>query len=170
MTEKDQPGGSALSKEQAKFLVESGSFSPEELAETQAQIARGELAEDERATRLEGINASVSAAEVAAHLGVNMETVANNLAAGELFAFAMAGEPRFPNWQFTGDARQPVLPGLAQFTDAFADKSPASILGFMTTMQRSARIDGVPMTPVNWLLEGGDPQVLREILDSFLQS
>ncbi|TFD07529.1 hypothetical protein [Cryobacterium sp. TMT1-66-1] len=58
----------AASEEQIAFLIESETFTLEEVAETQARIARGELAEAERKTRLEGINASFIAEEVARSL------------------------------------------------------------------------------------------------------
>lgn len=171
MTTESQPRDSSLSEEQIAFLIESGTFTPEELAETQARLARGELAEAERKTRLEGINASFIAEEVATKLGVDIDQVHQRQAEGNLFAFTAEGERRYPTWQFTGDPRQPVLPGLARLASAFPDDMhPASILGFMSTPQDDARIGGVPMTPVAWLLRGGDPQVLRDILDSFLMS
>jgi hypothetical protein len=171
MTNESQSRGSYLSKEQVAFLIESGDFTPEELAETQASIARGDLAAAERKTRLEAINASLSTEEVAAKLGVDIAEVHRRQAEGILFAFTAEGEHRFPNWQFTGEPRRPVLPSLKLLVSAFPkDMHPASIRGFMSTPQSSARIHGVPVTPVDWLLHGGEPQKLRDILDSFLQS
>lgn len=171
MTNEPQPQGSSLSDEQVAFLIESGAFTAEELAETQARIARGDLAEVERNARLEGINASLSPEEVAAKLGVDIAQVHQRQEEGHLFAFTAEGERRYPLWQFTGDPRQPVLPGLPQLVSAFPkDMHPASILGFMSTHQSIAPSDGSPVTPVDWLLQGGDPQELIDILDSFLQS
>ena len=171
MTNESQSRGSSLSDEQVAFLIESGTFTPESLAETQASIARGELVELERKTRLEGINASLSAEEVAVKLGVDIAQVHKRLQEGNLFAFTTEGERRYPMWQFTGDPRQPILLGLPQLVSAFPkDMHPASILGFMSTGQSIAPIDGAPVTPVDWLLQGGDPQELIDILDSFLQS
>ena len=168
MTNESQSRGGSLSDEQVAFLIESGTFTPESLAETQASIARGELAELERKTRLEGINASLSAEEVAMKLGVDIAQVHHRQAEGTLFAFTAEGECRYPTWQFTGHPRQPVLPGLARVVSAFPDDMhPAGILGFMSTPQSSARIHGVPMTPVDWLRQGGDPQKLRDILGQF---
>ena len=40
----------------------------------------------------------------------------------------------------------------------------------MQTPQDSARPDGVRLTPVEWLVRGGDVQLLVDILDSFLMS
>jgi hypothetical protein len=171
MTKEPPHDGSSLSDEQIAFLIESGAFTPEELAETQASIARGGLAETERRTRLGAVNASLSAEEVATRLGVDVANVERGRADGSLFAFTTDGEHRYPTWQFTGDPRQPVLPGLARLVSAFPDdKHPASILGFMSTPQESLLVDNERLTPVEWLQQGGNPQKLLDILVSFLQS
>jgi hypothetical protein len=163
--------GSSLSEEQVNFLIGSGEFTREELSDIQARIARGELAERERRTRLQSTLESLSLDEVADHLGLSTTEVRGRQGANALFAFAAGAELRFPEWQFTGDPGRPVLPNLTRLIDAFRhDMHPASILGFMTTPQTSARMDGVAMTPVDWLLNGGDSLVLEEILGSFLQS
>jgi len=47
---------------------------------------------------------------------------------------------------------------------------PAGILGFFSTPQRDAKMDGQPMTPSQWLVRGGDVRTLTDILDSFLMS
>jgi hypothetical protein len=171
MTKDSQHGDSSLSDEQIAFLIESGEFTPEELAETQASIARGELAESERRTRQSAVKASLSAEEVATQLGIDVAQVEYRQADGSLFAFTTHGQRRYPTWQFTGDPRQPVLPGLARLVSGFPDdKHPASILGFMSTPQESLRVDDERLTPVEWLLQGGNPQRLVDILESFLQS
>lgn len=91
---------------------------------------------------------------------------------GSLFATLSNGEYRYPAWQFTDDPRSPVLPGLAQLVPAIpADWHPVTIPGFMTTPQRDARIDGAPVTLQEQLLRGGgDPLLLRNILNSFLMT
>lgn len=171
MTKEFRHGGSSLSDEQSAFLIESGAFTPEELAETQASIARGELAEAERRTRQSAVKASLSAEEVATQLGIDVAQVEHRRADGSLFAFTTDGEHRYPTWQFTGDRRRPVLPGLARLIRAFPDdKHPASILGFMSTPQESLLVDNERLTPVEWLLQGGNPQRLVDILESFLQT
>ncbi len=50
--------GTGLTKEQEEFLIEEGLFTHESLAETKAATGRGDLAESERRTRPEGVNAS----------------------------------------------------------------------------------------------------------------
>jgi hypothetical protein len=66
---------------------------------------------------------------------------------------------------------QAVLPGLARLVPAFpADMRPASVNGFMTTPQEHLLVNDQRSTPVEWLLHGGNPQDLVDILDGFLQA
>lgn len=171
LIKKRQSHGGALSDEQVAYLIESGEFTAEEFAETEAAVARGELADEERKTRMEAVAASLNSTEVALRLGIDASRVRHRQAKGSLYAFKIGGKRRYPIWQFTDDPAQPVVPGLATLAKAFPDDwHPAGILAFMSTPQRSARIDGAPVTPIQWLLHGGDPQVLTDILDGFLQS
>ena len=171
LVKKRQPLGGALTKEQVAFLIQSGEFTAEEFAETESRVARGDLAEGERRTRLGAVTASLSSAEVALRLGIHASGVHHRQAKGSLYSFIAGGKRRYPTWQFTENATQPVLPGLVAVIRAFpADKHPASIQGFMATPQESLRVDGESVTPPVWLLQGGDPQAVADILDSFLQS
>ncbi|TFC12523.1 hypothetical protein [Cryobacterium sp. MDB2-10] len=167
---KRQPRGGALSDEQVAFLIESGDFTEEEFAETEASLARGDLVKLERTTRLGAITDSLSVAEVAQVLSVDAARVRRRQAKGDLYAFLAGGKRRYPLWQFTGDPAQPVLPGLTVLVQGLpADMHPASIKGFMRTPQEDLRVDGERMTPVDWLLHGGDARALVSILGSFLQ-
>jgi len=44
------------------------------------------------------------------------------------------------------------------------------VLGFMETLWRIANLDGRRVTPDEWLLHGGDLQVLRDIFEAFLMN
>jgi hypothetical protein len=167
---KRQPRGGALSDEQVAFLIESGDFTEEEFAETEASLARGDLVKQERTTRLGVIIDSLSVAEVAQVLSVDAARVRRRQAKGDLYAFLAGGKRRYPLWQFTGDPARPVLPGLTVLVHGLpADMHAASVQGFMTTPQEDLRVAGQRMTPVDWLLHGGDARALVSILGSFLQ-
>lgn len=171
MTHHRSSRGRPLTPSQAAYLIETGEFTAAELEQAQAAVARGELAESERQTRQHAINASLDTAQVAARLRISVEDVDQLRDERELFAFRIADRAHYPLWQFTGDPIQPVLPGLAGLVDAFPDDwHPAAILAFMSTPKSSARINGEPVTPVEWMRYGGDVVVLRGILESFLQS
>jgi hypothetical protein len=164
-------GGHSLSSGQAAYLIETGEFTHESLDSSRAAIARGELAEQERRTRQEGIDASLTTEAVAIRLGVDFADVETRRARGDLFAFVADGETRYPTWQFTDDPQKPVLPGIAQLLPALPDDwHPAGILAFMTTAKSSLRMGDEQVTPQQWLLRGGDPRTLTGILDSFLMS
>jgi hypothetical protein len=171
LIKKRQPRGGALSDEQVEFLIESGAFTSDEFADIEARLDRGNLAELERKTRLEAVTDSLSAAEVALRLGVDASRVRHRQAKGGLYSFMAGGKRRYPFWQFTNDPAQPLLPGLVILVKGLPDDMhPASIQGFMSTPQEDLLVDGERVTPVEWLLHGGDPQALVDILDSFLQS
>jgi hypothetical protein len=167
LLKKSGPPSAALSDEQVAYLIESGDFTAEALAETEARVARDDLAEAERQTRLRTVAASLSAAEVAQKLHIDASRVRHRQAKGSLYSFMAGGKRRYPTWQFTDD---PTQSGLASITKSFQDSHPASIRGLMLRPQESLTVDGRRMTPPEWLLHGGDPQAVVDILDSFLQS
>ncbi|GAA2051716.1 hypothetical protein [Leifsonia soli] len=163
--------GEPLSAEQADYLVESGEFTRESLESAQAAIARGELAEAERATRQAGIDASLIVEAVARRLGISVAQVDKRREDGELFAFVFAGDTLYPTWQFTDDPRHPVLSGLSCVLRAIPeDWHPAGVLAFMTTPKSSLQVSDKQLSPEQWLLRGGDPRAVTAILESFLMS
>lgn len=166
-----QPRGGALSDDQVAFLIEADAFTPREFAETEASLARGDLARLERKTRLEAITDSLNAAGVAQVLSIDVARVRRRQAKGDLYSFLIGGRRRYPLWQFASDPARPVLPGLAALVKGIPeDMHPASVQGFMTTPQEDLLVDCERVTPAEWLLRDGDPQALLDILGSFLQS
>jgi len=158
-----------LTAELESFAVKSGAMTQREWVDAQARVARGDLARLERRTEREGLDNATTARDAASRLGLTPRSIA--LFPGEVFAIVVDGELRYPMWQFTCDRDNPVLPHLAQLVEAFSDDmQPSSILGFMQTPQKDTRLKGVQLTPVEWLVQGGDVQVLVDILDSFLMS
>lgn len=108
-----RPFGGALSAGQAANLVESGAFTSDELAETEASVRRGELAET---ARLGAIVDSLSEAHIAVRLGVGVARVHELQGGGELHRFI---ERRYPLWQFTDGVEQSRVPHLSTITNAF---------------------------------------------------
>jgi hypothetical protein len=159
----------SLPKEREPFAVKSGAMTQREWNDAQAQVARGDLDRLERQTERGGLENATTARDVASRLGLTPRSIA--VFPGELFAFVIDGELRYPTWQFIEDREDPVLPHLAQLVEAFSDDMhPSTILGFMQTPQEDARPDGVRLTPAEWLVRGGDVRLLVDILDGFLMS
>jgi hypothetical protein len=155
--------------EQEPFAVKSGAMTRQEWDDAQTQSARGDLYRLERQTEQGGLESATTARDAASRLGLTSSSIA--AFPGELFAFVIDGELRYPTWQFINDRKDPVLPHLAQLVEAFSDDMhPSTILGFMQTPQEDARPDGIQLTPAEWLVRGGDVQMLVDILDGFLTS
>ncbi|WAC50503.1 hypothetical protein [Frigoribacterium sp. SL97] len=162
---------SSMTESQAAFLVSSGAMTEEQLEESEASVARGELSALERRTRLEAVAGSLSSAEVAARLDRDASSIRHRVVAGTLYSFLVGTKRRFPAWQFTDDAKQPVLPGLPALVAAIPEEMHASsVQGFMTTRQEDLRIEDTQVTPAEWLQLGKPVQEVVDILDSFLQS
>ncbi|WP_423924022.1 hypothetical protein ACPEEZ_06915 [Frigoribacterium sp. 2-23] len=163
------PPAQQLTAEQAAFFVSSRSITQAQLDDSRARIARGDLRRLERRTEQSAIAEATTPRHAASLLGLEHDGLV--AFEGDLFAFVANGELRYPGWQFTGLASQPVLPALQELTSAFEDDMhPASILGFMNTPQDDARIDGRAKTPREWLEQGRSVDTLVGILESFLMS
>jgi hypothetical protein len=100
-----------------------------------------------------------TADDVATGLGVNASRVRQKRIAGELWAIPDGNTWVFPVLQFeTGDNGGPTLPvrGLDQVFKALPqDLHPVAVAEFLRTPQPGL-VHGRPMTPVEWLREGGD--------------
>ena len=100
-----------------------------------------------------------TADEVATGLGVSASRVRQKRLAGELWAIPDGQTWLFPMLQFeTGDNGGPTrqVRGLDQVFKALpSDLHPVAVAGFLRTPQPDL-FQGRPMTPVEWLRDGGD--------------
>ncbi|WP_146240297.1 hypothetical protein [Curtobacterium sp. MCSS17_008] len=157
--------GQGLEHRDEQAILESLPWTHEQYEAARSAVARGELDALERSVRRSAMNAAITYKEVSDRLEVGTARILARLASGDLFAFVSDDEMLFPTWQFTNDPDRPVLNQLSTLIEAFDDDMhPASILGFMTTPHSSTRIDGIPITPVEWLARGRGVQPLVEIL------
>jgi hypothetical protein len=146
-------------------ILESLPWTHEQYEAARTAVARGDLDALERSVRHSALNAAITVEDASDWLEVGTVRILARLASGDLFAFVADDELLFPAWQFTDDPDRPVLHQLSTLIEAFDDDMhPASILGFMTTPHSSTRIDGIPITPVEWLARGRGVQPLVEIL------
>jgi hypothetical protein len=167
-----QPTGGGLTNAGADFLVRSGAFTSAHLHMLESRVRAGELAHRERETRLGALSRTLSADEVGDLLGISASRVRHRQGSNLLYAFRAGKSRRYPLWQFVPGTDQ-VIPGLADVIPAFLDDwHAAAIEGFMTTPQADlpAEIDGAAgeamrLTPIEWLVGGGDPADVVAILD-----
>jgi len=185
-----RPRGSGLTHERARYLVESGTYTAEELKAAESAISFGALDSMVRQTRIATVTDSFSAAEVATMINIDASRVRHRQAKKLLYAFLVGKKRRYPTWQFimASSGFQP-LPHLGAVVEAIpSDMHPASVRGFMTSPKESLRaggaaarnaaapntavsLEGGPqMSPVEWMAEGGDVRVVLDILETYLES
>ena len=66
-----------------------------------------------------------------------------------------------PAWQIVDGH---LLPGLGPVAASATGLHPMTLAGFMTRRDADLDIDGQAVTPVEWLLSGGDPQAVAELV------
>ncbi len=147
--------GQRLEHREEQAILESLPWTHEQYEAARTSVVRGDLNALERSVRQSALNAAITLEEASDWLEVGTARILARLASGDLFAFVSDDELLFPAWQFADDPDRPVLNQLSTLIEAFDDDMhPASILGFMTTPHSSTRIDGIPITPVEWLARG----------------
>ncbi|MFS0895058.1 hypothetical protein [Microbacterium sp. 179-I 3D3 NHS] len=103
---------------------------------------------------------------MAARLGVSRDEVRKFRRGGALFAFDAMGILVYPRWQFTDDTSDHLLPHLARVVHAFLDDGhPASVQGFMTVAKKELAHGEEGQTPIQWLVRGGSPHRIEDILE-----
>lgn len=109
-----RPSSSGLSPDQRVVLLKSGAFTPEQFAETEQRVARGELREEKNRTRLGTLARSYGEHTVAVRLDAELNELRKRQRAGALYAFDASGVTVYPKWQFTDQTDDGLLPHLAQ--------------------------------------------------------
>lgn len=65
-----------------------------------------------------------------------------------------------PRWQFVGGA---VVPGLSAILDAVGPLHPLALAGFMTRPDVDLDLDGTAVSPIDWLIAGGEVGPVAEL-------
>jgi excisionase family DNA binding protein len=95
-------------------------------------------------------------------LEVSRGRVRQRLASGELRGLRHPdGHTVIPRWQFRDHK---VVPGLVQALASAGDLHPLVLSKFMATPSRDLALDDTPTTPIDWLVTGGEPAVVAELL------
>lgn len=105
---------------------------------------------------------ALTVADAADLLGVDDSRIRHKLAQRRLTGWKdHSGGWRLPRWQFTPTS---VLPGLEVLLRVLPSDQPALVVAaFMCTPQSDLVINGKPATPRQWLLAGGDPELVAEL-------
>lgn len=99
---------------------------------------------------------ALTVSEAARALGVDDSRIRHRLKERRLTGWKDQGW-RLPSWQFSGSG---VLPGLEVVLRALPADQPALVVAaFMNTPQTDLVINDRPVTPRQWLLAGGNPEL-----------
>ena len=105
---------------------------------------------------------ALSVAQAAAALKVTPGRVRQLVSAGAVVTLP-GGESShlLPAWQVV-DGR--LLPGLEAVATAAVGLHPLTLAGFMTRPDEDLVVDGQAVSPIDWLLTGGDPDVVAQLV------
>jgi len=153
-------------EQEESFLIESGRFTAEELAEAQTYVDRGSLQLTIAEGFLSNLRATLSLAEVTGYLDLDDEAVRTAVADGRLYAVEISGRLRFPAWQFNVGSPEKLIPGLTEVIEVVTPRWDwQSVAGFMATPQSALVAEG-RKTPVAWLRDGGEVETVKQIVES----
>jgi hypothetical protein len=154
-----------LTKAQKRYLIQSGDFTAESLAEAEASVDRGSLQLDVVQGWLAHLLDTSSLDEAAGFLGMEEDQVIRLVEEGRLYAATVHGRLRFPHWQFDVSKPGKVLPHLPDVIRAVRpDWHSQSLAAFMATPQGDLVAEG-PKTPTAWLRDGGDVQDVIDLIE-----
>jgi len=109
------------------------------------------------------IETSLSTAQAAAMLGVDVSRIRQRLRERSLFGLEYEGEWRLPRFQFE---RKKALPNLAVVLAALpAELNPLDVATWFLepNIDLDANDDGTPVSPRAWLLKGGSPSTVAQL-------
>jgi hypothetical protein len=158
--------GSRLTQQQKDFLLESGDFTTEELARTEQEVNDGILEREAARDWLLRILDTIGISEVSCLLGTDEVSLRADVEQMRLCAVQIAGELRFPRWQFDASAPEKLLPHLEEVLHAAAGRWDWQILGAFMSTSQSTLISRARQTPIQWLSGGGSVASVVEIVES----
>lgn len=152
--------GATLPESERRYIEQFGGLR----SRSAAEAAFGDLV-----ARQAGIDATrfESTKGVASLLRIDESRVRHRRGAGDLIAYRMGRDLKYPLWQLVAgpDGFVP-LPGLRRLASALPpNMHPAEIAGRMSTPQAELRINGQSVSPRDWLIAGGEPDALREVFE-----
>lgn len=117
--------------------------------------------------RAADVTRGLTTREAAELLGVGESRIRQRVAARTLFAVQTGQGVRFPRFQFVSDG---ALPGWDEVAPRFpADAHPVAVSNFMQTPTVELEIGGEPTSPRDWLIGGGMPSRVIELVDAAYQ-
>lgn len=157
-----EPVLSTLTSNQQALLVAASGLSDDGRRQLSEALAHPEQTTAVRAARLvaQQLTQATPARSIAHEIGKDPSTITRWWREEKLLGFIDDhGVLRVPRWQFVDNR---LVPGLSQVVAHRGAVSLASIAAFMTDPNRD--LDG--LSPRQWLVDGGDPGLVADLLDA----
>lgn len=135
---------------EAGVSLEGSSADPSGAAQVARGLARFQNFRDE----------SLTAAEAAGVLNVSDSRVRQLIASGEVVTIPNSDGRLLPAWQFAGGR---LVPGLPDLIASVNDVHPLTLASFMTMPDVDLEVEGRQVSPVQWLLGGGDVHKVTDL-------
>ena len=155
-----RPDAASLSDDEAAL------YDAADFAEDEQAYARVILEAAGHTARL--LSTAYSASEVADLLGVSDSRVRQRRGDRTLWAIEDAGGWVFPALQFENvDGRRRQIRHLDQVLPAIpTDIHPLAVARLLSAAQSDLVVDGQPVSPLQWLRDGGDVLAVRKIVEA----
>lgn len=108
------------------------------------------------------VKTALTVDQAAALLGVTPDRIRRRLTQRTLLGIRVGPTYRLPTFQFTEDRE---LPGWNRVAPVFPDTAHMTAIAYFMTTQRPDLTDaGEPLSPVQWLYYGSDPDLLSQLI------
>lgn len=146
-----QSGATPVAAASAAYLADHGGPDLDGKPEVRGDVHRRRTVAAAR-TLSEVLESTLTLDQAAEKLGISRSRLSHRLGEGTMWAVTISGRRRLPRWQVTPDGA--LLPGLAAIVEVIPTAlHPLAVEAFMTT----PRPDFDDLSPVDWLVSGGDP-------------
>jgi hypothetical protein len=112
------------------------------------------------------VSEGLTVEQAASELGVTAARVRQRIGRGDLITIRRTDGHVLPRWQF---AQGRLVPELAVACAPGSGLHPLELARFMTRPSIDLVIDDESVSPRDWLLLGGEPSVVAELLDSVVR-
>jgi len=103
---------------------------------------------------------ALTAVEAARLLRVSDSRVRQLVSSGQVVTIPNSDGHLLPAWQF---AHGRLVPGLSDLTKAVNDVHPLTLASFMTLPDVDLEVEGRPVSPVEWLISGGEVEAVTDL-------
>jgi len=148
------------------YLLESGTFTAEEIARIGQRVASGSLALQGAESFLVDLRATWSIEQAAEHLDMFPGVIKAAVVEGQILAVEIGQKLRFPTFQFNIGRPEPLIPHLSELIDTARGRWDWISTAALMRTRQSSLIAAAKQAPRDWLIDGGSFDQVGNIIES----